>query len=130
MTRYPSRAGHVILPRGEGWHVPDFMPEGAEPVTIAAAKEIIDRAVESGQAPLEPSSVTWDTTLTAQGSHGHVVVHCAQAAPPAGLSRGDRVRVTIRRIERCGRLSIGSIPAPCPRSPSMWARTATRLTWI
>lgn len=100
MTRYPSRAGFVILPRGDGWHVPAYMPEDAEPVPLAAAKALIDAKVAAGEPPLEPSSVTWDTVVNAQGSHGHVVVHCGQSAPAAGISRGDPVRVTIRRIRR------------------------------
>lgn len=89
----------MILPRGEGWHVPDFMPEAAAPVGILQARRLIDEREDAGEPPLSPSSVTWDTTMGTQGGHGHLAVHCGQAAGPAGLSRGDRVRVTIRRLE-------------------------------
>lgn len=100
MTRYPYHRGHVILPRGEGWHVPDFMPEDAGPVGILQARRLIDEKEDAGEPVLSPSSVTWDTTMGVQGSHGHLTIHCGQAAGPAGLSRGDRVRVTIRRLDR------------------------------
>ncbi len=98
MPRSPYHRGHVILRRGDGWHVPDYMPEDSPPVGLTQARRLIDAAEESGAPPLRPDSVTWDARISSSTSH-NLAVHATEAAPVIGVGRGDPVRVTIRRLE-------------------------------
>ena len=98
MSRYPSHKGHVILPLGDGWTVPDYMDPSEEPVTVQVAKWMIDQRESDGEPPRDAEEVTWDTTIvqTAKDRRG---VNVGQAADVIGAARGDRVRITLRRLE-------------------------------
>lgn len=98
MGRYPSHKGHVILPLDGGWYVPDYMEPTEEPVTVRVAKWMIDQRESDGEPRRDVSEVTWDTSIVS-GSGPALVVHVAQAADVIGAVRGDRVRITMRRIE-------------------------------
>lgn len=98
MGRFPSHKGHLILPRDGGWYVPDFMGLDELPVSIVAAKRLVDRCEASGEAPRRPSEVAWDTGIVS-GSGPALVVHVAQASAVIGVGRGDEVRVTMRRLD-------------------------------
>lgn len=97
MTRFPYHRGHTIFPRGDGWHVPDYMPEDAAPVGLTQARRLIDSAEDSGTPPLRPASVTWDAAIAASTAH-NLVVHATEAAPVIGCGRGDPVRITMERL--------------------------------
>lgn len=98
MPRSPYHRGHVILRRGAGWTVPDYMPENAEPIGILQARRLIESMEADGAPALRPESVTWDTAISAP-SKVNLAVYVTEALPPLGCGRGDPVRVTIRRLE-------------------------------
>ncbi len=103
MSRYPSHKGHTILPLDGGWYVPDYQDPSEGPLSIVAAKRLIDPRESDGEPRRDAEEVTWDTSIVS-GSGPALVVHVAQAADVIGAVRGDRVRVTMRRLERCGSL--------------------------
>lgn len=98
MGRYASHKGHVILPLGDGWTVPDFMDPSEPPVSVVMAKHIIDLREHEGTEPREPASVTFDAPIVATSGPG-IGINVGQAASALHVGRGDRVRVTMRRIE-------------------------------
>lgn len=98
MGRYASHKGHVILPLGDGWTVPDYMDPSDEPVTVQTAKWIIDQRERDGEPPRELASVTFDAPIVGTSGSG-IGINVGQAASALGVGRGDRVRVTMRRLE-------------------------------
>ena len=88
----------MILRRGAGWTVPDYMPEDAEPIGILQARRLIESMEADGAPALRPESVTWDTAISAP-SKVNLAVYVTEALPPLGCGHGDPVRVTIRRLE-------------------------------
>lgn len=98
MGRYASHKGHVILPLGDGWTVPDYMEPDEEPVTVQTAKYIIDQRERDGEPPRELMSVTFDAPIVGTSGPG-IGINVGQAASALGVGRGDRVRVTMRRLE-------------------------------
>lgn len=99
MGRYASHKGHVILPLGDGWTVPDYMnPILDRPVTIPAAKKLIDDREEDGLPPWDIESVTFDATIVGTTGKG-IGINVGQAASAIKVGRGDRVRVTMERLE-------------------------------
>lgn len=98
MGRYASHKGHVILPLGDGWTVPDFMDPTEPPVSVTIAKYIIDQREFEGEEPRELTSVTFDAPIVGTSGPG-IGINVGQAASALGVGRGDRVRITMRRIE-------------------------------
>lgn len=98
MGRYASHKGHVILPIGDGWYVPDFQDPTEGPLTVQAAKRLIDSREAAGEPPRELSEVTWDAAIVGTTGQG-IGINVGQAASAIGLGRGDPVRVTLRKKE-------------------------------
>ena len=98
MGRYASHKGHVILPLGDGWTVPDYMYPYEEPVTVQMAKWIIDQREKDEEPTRELKSVTFDAPIVGTSGPG-IGINVGQAASALGVERGDRVRITMRRLE-------------------------------
>ena len=96
MGRFPSHKGHLILPRDGGWYVPDYMDVDDLPVSLVAAKRLVDRCEASGESRREPSEVAWDAPIVSGSAPGYVI-YVAQAASVIGVGRGDEVRVSMGR---------------------------------
>lgn len=98
MGRYASHKGHVILPLGDGWTVPDYMDPSEEPVAVKTAKSIIDAKEREGIPPRELSEVVFDANIVGTTGPG-IGINVGQAATALGLGKGDRVRVIMRRLD-------------------------------
>lgn len=96
MGRFPSHKGHVILPVGEGWYVPDFQDPSEGPVTVQAAKRLIDSREAAGEPPREPSEVAWDAAIVGTTGQG-IGINVGQAAAVIKAGRGDTVRVILKK---------------------------------
>lgn len=98
MSRYPSHMGHAILPIGDGWYVPDYQDPSEGPLGLTQAKRLIEARESDGEPRRRLEAVTWDTSIveTAKDRRG---VNMGEATAVLGLDRGDKVRVTLRRLE-------------------------------
>lgn len=98
MSRYPSHMGHVILPIGDGWYVPDYQDLSEGPLTIVTAKRLIEARESHGEPRRDVSEVTWDTSIvyTTGGRRG---VNVGEAAAVLGIDKGSPVRVTLKRLD-------------------------------
>lgn len=99
MGRFLSHRGHVLLPVGEGYVVPDYMHPDELPVGPVQAKKLIDEKEKAGAPVLSPRSVTWDAPISAV-SPVALAVFVGQAASTIGAGRGETVRVTLEKLER------------------------------
>lgn len=96
MSRYTSHRGHLILPLGGGFTVPDYMGPEDPPLGPTEARRLIDRREAEGDPGRRAEAVTLDgaviyVTNTRKG------VSLGEALSYLGLDRGDPVRVTLRR---------------------------------
>lgn len=98
MGHYASHNGHVILPLGDGWTVPDYMDPSEKPVTVQMAKHIIKLNEYEGTPLRDLSEVTFDAPIVGTSGPG-IGINVGQAASVLGVRRGDRVRITMRRLE-------------------------------